>query len=120
MLSVHTKDGLTSSFDLEDEEQVKQWLSLLRNPDFHLAVTGLTITHRGIQYSLPRPKGFRQLRYMAESVPPDFDRRLKGGERIFCFADTVRVAAMVHREQPAAVRISLTKTGRQRFSPWSK
>jgi hypothetical protein len=116
MLRVHTNDGLTSSFDLEDEKQAEQWLELLKDPKFQASISGLTVSHRGVLYSLSKPQSFRQLMFSAEHVPPEPERKIKGGERIWCFADEVRIGLMVHRAQ-RAVRVTLTKTGRQRFSP---
>lgn len=116
MLRVHTNDGLTSSFDLEEEEQVRKWLSVLQDPEFQERITGLTISHRGVLYSFPRPQGFKRLSFAAENVEPDPERKIKGGQRVFCFADESRVAMMVHKAQ-RAVRFSLAKTGRRRFDP---
>lgn len=116
MLKVHTTDGKTVRLDLEDEQQAREWLLQLRDAEYQASITGLTVAYRGVQYSLPRPRGFNTLSYLAEYVAPDSSKKLKGGERVTCFADDVRVGLMVHKEQ-RAVRITLTKTGRQRFSP---
>ena len=116
-MRVHTKDGLTSRFDLEDEEQASEWLKRIKDPKFQAEITGLTVSSRGVLYSLTRPQGFRDLSFFAESVQKDMSKKIKGGERVFCFADGVRISMMVHQEQKA-VRITLTKTGRQRFSPY--
>jgi hypothetical protein len=117
VLKVHTKDGLTSRIDLEDEEQAKEWFARLKEPDFQEGITGLTIAYRGVNYSLPRPVGFRNLFFLAEHVCPDPSKKIKGGERIVATLDDIRVAVMVHRAQKA-VRIGLTKAGKQRFNPF--
>ena len=119
MLKVHTNDGLTSRIDLEDEEQAEQWLARLKDPRFQASITGLTVAFRGVQYSLPRPVGFSDVFFLAEHVSPDEVRKIKGGERVFCFSDNVRIGMMVHKAQ-RAVRITLSKTGRQRFSPYRR
>jgi len=102
--------------DLEDEEQARSWLERLKDPAFREAITGLTVSHNGITYSLPRPGDFRQVVLTAEPVVNN-GRRNKGGERLLCFADDVRLSVMVHREQIANVRIALSKPGRRRFDP---
>jgi len=68
---------------------------------------------------LSRPTEFERVFYVAERIEPDRDARLRGGERIICFADGVKVSMMVHACQ-SAVRISLTKTGKQRYNPYAE
>jgi len=108
---------LTTGFDLEDEEQAAEWLEKLRDPSFQKTVTGLTVAHRGVLYSFSKPQGFQNVAYHSELVVPDLERKVKGGERIRCFADGVCVGLMIHREQ-RAVRVTLTKTGKRRFDPF--
>jgi len=117
LLRVHTCDGLTSTFDLEDKEQAERWLQLLKDPKFQESITGLTISHRGVLFSLSRPQGFQRQFYFAERVEPVPQKKIKGGERLLCYADDVRVGLMVHEAQ-RAVRVTLNKTGRQRFNPF--
>lgn len=116
MLKVHTSDGLTIKVDLSDRVQAKIWLEKLKNPAYQASLSGLTITCKGAQYSLPRPRGFNNIFFHAESIEPDEEHRVKGGERIMCVFDDVRLAMMVHNSQPAA-RVSIFKTGKQRFNP---
>lgn len=71
---------------------------------------------KSIQYSLPRPDGFGQIFYHAEDILPEPMKHIRGGEKITCFVDDIRATLMVHREQPAA-RVSLLKTGKQRYNP---
>lgn len=73
---------------------------------------------QSVQYSLARPEGFQQIFYLAEGIEPDEQARIKGGEKITCFVDDIRVTVMVHRSQPS-VRIALLKTGKQRYNPYS-
>lgn len=72
----------------------------------------------GVQYSLSKPIDFDRVFYYAEHISPDVEAKIRGGERITCFADGVKVSMMVHACQSAA-RISLTKTGKQRYNPYA-
>jgi hypothetical protein len=113
---VHTSDGLTTTFDLESEEEARKWLEREKDGSFQESITGLTISHRGVLYSFVRPVGVRRIALVAENVVADPARKVKGGERIVCYADDVRIGIMVHRLQ-RAVRVTLAKTGRQIFNP---
>lgn len=115
MLWVHTADGQTEAINLDDEEQAQKWLERLRDPVFRDSISGLSVSHNGVTYSLPRPRNFQQVAMTVEAVQEA--GRNKGGERLLCFADEVRLAVMVHREQKATVRVSLSKPGRRRFDP---
>lgn len=86
------------------------------DPRFQETITGLTVSHQGVQYSIPRPQGFDPVSFHAECIDPDADRKIKGGERVVCMAGDVRATVMVHREQRAA-RVSLLRLGKQRFTP---
>ena len=88
----------------------------LSDPRFQATITGLTLSHAGVQYSIPRPTDFDPVSFLAERIEPNADRRIKGGERVTLLAGDVRASIMVHREQRAA-RISLFRMGKQRFSP---
>lgn len=114
VLKVHTSDGRTSHVDLQDAEQARQLLLLLGDSQFQSTITGLTLTHLGVQYSLPRPAGFDSITFLAEAV--EAEQRVKGGERITCLAGDVRATVMAHREQRAA-RVALFRIGKQRYSP---
>ena len=116
MLKVHTTAGLTSRVDLENEDEARQWIEKLRDPAFQQGISGLTIYQKGVQYSLPKPQGFGQIFLCAEFVEPDPDKKLKGGEKLVCVADDVRIVLMVHKAQKA-VRVAVIKTGKQRFNP---
>ena len=116
LLRVHTNDGITTRFDLEDKEQAAEWLEKIKDSNFQDTITGLTVSHRGVLYSFSKPQGFRNLSYQAEDVEVDLERKIKGGERVLCYADDVRISLMVHRSQ-RAVRVTLAKTGKRRFNP---
>lgn len=116
MLKIHTRDGATTKVDLEDEAQAKEWMRRLSDPRFQASITGLTVSHAGVQYSIPRPIGFEPVSFLAELIEPNDDRRIKGGERVTLLAGDVRASVMVHKEQRAA-RVSLFRIGKQRYSP---
>lgn len=117
MLKVHLRDGSTLNVDLGDPDQARAWFRRLRDHGFQSSITALTVAHRGVQYSIPRPKGFDSVSFFAENVPVVPESKIKGGERVVCLAGEVRAVAMVHREQ-RAVRLSLLRLGKQRFNPW--
>jgi hypothetical protein len=116
MLRVHLSDGQTLSIDLGDIDQARAWFMRLKDPDFQSRITALTLAHRGVQYSIPKPQGFDSVSFFAETVPAVPNSKIKGGERIVCLAGEVRTVVMVHREQRAA-RVSLLRLGKQRFAP---
>jgi len=70
----------------------------------------------GVQFSLSRPIGMDGVFYLVENIEPDKKTKTKGGEKVTCFAGENRLTLMVHRCQSAA-KISLSKTGKQRFNP---
>lgn len=116
MLEIHTRDGLTTKVDLADPDQAREWARRMADPRYQGEITGLTVSHLGVRYSVPRPQGFEPVAFFAEQIDPDPDRKLKGGRRIICHAGQVRAVAMVHEAQ-RAVRIQLARYGKQRYSP---
>lgn len=116
MLKIHTSDGLTSDIDFEDPEQTGKWLSKLKNDNFQKTITGVTILYKGVSCSLPKPVGFKRYFFNVEEVKKDPKRKIKGGTRIICQADEIKVTIMVHAQQ-RAIRVALLKTGKQRFNP---
>jgi len=116
VLEIHTRDGRTEKIDLADRAQAAAITRRFADPRYQATITGLTITHLGVRYSMPRPTGFEPVAYMAEEVEPDPSRKLKGGRRVVCHAGEVRAIAMIHEAQ-RAVRITLMRFGKQRFAP---
>lgn len=116
MLKIHLSNGRTLSFDLSDPQKAKEWLSLVRRPQFQESIRGMTVQHNGNSYSLSRPDSFRRLWLFAEHLEPEPTTKFKGGKRLVCQADNVRIAVMVH-ESSKAVRVSLSKTGTQCYNP---
>lgn len=111
MLKVHLKTGETVDVDLGSEKQAREWLRRFSDPRYQDQITGLSVVKRGVQYSLPRPVGFPDSALSAEPVNAG-----KGGERVFCFAENVRLALTVHNGQRAA-QVRLTRPGKRKFNP---
>jgi len=107
------KDGQTILIDTENEKEAAKWLEQLKEPGFQSKIAGLTVRYNGVDFSFPRPEGFHRVSFAVEEV-----KLSKGGERIWCFSDNVRVGLMVHKEQRATARVTLRKTGNQRYSPF--
>lgn len=118
MLKIHTNDGRTDQIDLTDETQAKAWLSRHSNQQDQKAITGATLIQGGVQYSLSKPVGFGQIFYLPENIEVEGDET-KGGERLTCFVDDIRLTLMVHRSQPS-IRVSIHKTGKLRFNPQTR
>jgi hypothetical protein len=150
MLKIHTADGKTHRLDIQDREQAKALLGMMKQRDFQATITGVSIvgeagsrircpscdragrlvcqgcgapvanearTTTGVQYSLSKPDGYQgPVYYTVEEVASDPAAHVRGGERVTCFAGDSRIQMMVHRGQPS-VRITLVKTGRQRYNP---
>jgi hypothetical protein len=118
VLKIHTADGLTAVYDFEDERQAKECVARLQDPEYQANIRGLTITHKGVQYSLPRPLDFDSAQFRYELVPPNENGKIKGWERGICQSGDVRLEMTVHRAQ-RSVRVTLKRTGKQRFDPWT-
>ncbi len=116
MLHVHTSDGLTIAIDFDDVDQTREWIEKMKNPAFVERITGISISDRGVMYSFTKPLGFRKIGFEIEKVEADQERKIKGGERLVCYADDVRITLMVHAAQ-RAVRVSMIKIGKRRFDP---
>lgn len=75
-------------------------------------------TKTGVQYSLSRPDGYGDVFYSIEHIEAAEDSKVRGGERITCFAGDSRATMMIHKGQPS-VRVTLLRTGKQRYNPYS-
>lgn len=135
MLRIHTKDGRTTTLDLSDPDQAREWVRMHSDANVQSQISGLTLasTHSvrtkceacgardalpfGIQYSITRPSDFRRVELVAEDVP--VSQGVRGGERAIVFADDVRLSLMAHAANPA-LRIVLSKTGHRKFDPGTR
>lgn len=74
------------------------------------------VTYTGVHYTLLRPEDFDNISFHAETIEPDPEQGLKGGDKIVCFMGDVQLTIMAHASQPAS-RIALRKIGKQRYNP---
>lgn len=117
MLKVNLNDGSTLSYDLNNPADAAEWAANARNHSFQAQITGLTIALNGVSYSLPRPKDFgEEIFLFGEAIEADPERRVKGGEAVYCHAGDTQVVLMVHAAQRAA-RVDVTRPGKQRYNP---
>lgn len=148
MLKIHTKTGDTLRLDLNDENQASSILNLLQNKNFQDEITAVSILKvcdgrqrcsvcgrpiratcdrcgiesnhlkcgTSFQLSLPKPVNHKKTFYYFEKVELENN---KGGERIICFSDEIKISLMVHSGQPAA-KIGIVKLGTQKFNPYLK
>ncbi len=123
MLRIHTKDGRTTHVDLKDENQARALLTRLKSAEYQDSIAGVSLVQRlngtSVQYSLPRPEEFGTVFYHAEGAMPNPGTKFKGGEKIVCFVDDVRLTMLVHSEQHS-VRISVKKMGRHKYNALAK
>lgn len=116
MLKVNLTDGRTLRYDLSNPKDATAWAELARNHAFQNQITGLTVACNGVSYSLPRPRDFKDTMFLfAEYVPENLEQRIKGGERLLCYAGDVQVALLAHAAQ-RAVRVDVTRVGKMRYS----
>lgn len=120
MFKIHTKNGLTSEIDLKDNNVVKEWNDRFIDPAFQKTITGIsffkkcgsafkcTNCKKNTQYSLSRPDGFGNISLAYEVIEPNKESKIKGGNKIICIADDVKITFMIHGDQQAA-NVSITK-----------
>lgn len=146
MLKIHTKNGDTLRLDLNDENQASSILTQLKNKKFQEEITAVSILKtcdgrqrcnvcgrpvRSVcdncgeekerlncstlfQLSLPKPVNHKNTFYYFEKIELENN---KGGERLVCFSDEIKISLMVHSGQPAA-RLGIVKIGEQKFNPY--
>jgi hypothetical protein len=119
MLLVHLADGRTERFDLRDDRQAAAWMTRVQEASFQGSIRAISVQQNGVMYSVARPVEFDRIDFFAELLPPNESQKFKGGERMYCHADEVRLAVMVHPGQRAS-RLSLSRPGRQCYAPWSR
>lgn len=125
MIKIHTDDGLTHTVDLSKPEEVDEWERKLSRFGFQSRITGVTLVENydvkrtpvGVQFSVPRPRDSGRVHYAIERVEPS--GKIKGGERLVMFVDSMKLVLMAHNSQPSA-RITLSKVGKFVSKPSSK
>lgn len=111
MLKVHLSTGETLRFDLGDPTDAERWITLSSKLDFQASISGLTIDHNGMSFSIPRPRSL-DLCFLAEKFPSR--GRSKGAEKVSVNNADVRVDLTVHSGQRAG-RVDIIRAGWQRF-----
>lgn len=117
MIKLNFKDGTTLEFNLEKEDDLKQWLEWSRVEDFQNRITGIGILHDKKHHTLPLPKGFRHIRFFAELMYSEKggEKRLLG-ERVSCHSDNVQISMLVYtyKKPPILTRVDVRRIGYQR------
>lgn len=122
MIKVNKKDGLTLSFDLENDKEFSALSEKLQDGKFLDSVTGMNCLFNTFWHALTTPKNFHSIRYNVEKVKlvkNGIEKTI--GEKIICHADNVRLTLLVYYNvRPKMARIELKKVGKQRFIPTKK
>jgi hypothetical protein len=121
LIKVHTKDGLTRSFDMLNEADISACESFLNNKATSVEISGMAIHHRKVMHTFPMPKKFRSIQFTAKLVIGD-SGKYKGkriGEYIACQADDIRITLLVYYTNNMS-RVDVAKVGKQRYSPRPK
>ena len=114
MIMVNFRDGTTLSFDLEDEDEFKQWEEWVEVEDFQSKVTGIGIIYNKRFYALSRPKNFRRARVGACLIYVERGgvRSLKA-EKLWCVVDDIEISVQVYTYDnpppPTALRMDVRK-----------
>lgn len=120
MIKLNFKDGSTLEFDLKKEDDYKQWLEWVSEKDFQDKITGIGILHEKKFNTLPFPKGFKRVRFMAELVSKEkkgVKREL--GERLICQADNIQLSILVYTyKNPPPPILSRTDLVKIRSKTW--
>jgi len=116
MLKVHTTTGETFKIDLKDEQAARQWARRLLDPAFQATITAMSISQKGVQHTLARPRDFRleDIFFGAEAISPN--GKWQGGEELTGFFGDVKVGILVHNSQRAS-RITVTQPGKRVHIP---
>lgn len=120
MVKVNFRDGTTLQFDLNKEDDMKQWLEWSSVPDFQRRITGVGILHNKRFLTVPYPKRFRKIQFFAELVYSEKkgEKRLLG-EKLICHADEIKLTMLVYTYKnpppPILSRIDMERIGKQMF-----
>lgn len=121
MLKVNFKDGTTLAFDLNKDDDVRQWLDWSQVQDFQERITGVGILHSKRFYAVPYPKNFKAVRLEADvlfSAGKDGVKR-QTAERLTCYADEMKLSLLVYTyvdpPPPIALRVDVVKVKRRQW-----
>lgn len=132
MIRVNLSDGMTSSFDLEDEEQSARWRSLQSDRAFQSLISGVQISsltrhvvdEDGVERTekekhvatIPRPKGMRSVSWEAFLGIVDGEVRR---EVVRCYADGVSITLTAYRGGHRSIshRVDVSRFGRRVLFP---
>lgn len=118
MIKINLNNGKTLSFDLNNENESKEWERLHRDANFQKQITGIGIIYNTQWYILPIPKKFKKSFFYAEIVKNRKNLSEFVGERITCHVDDIRISVLVYYgNRPKMCRFDITKVGKQRFDP---
>lgn len=120
MVKVNFNDGSTLEFDLNKEDDQKQWEEWTAVKDFQDRITGIGILHSKKFHTLPFPKRFKKVRFFAESVfSTKKGIRRKLGEKVVIHADEIVLELLVYTFEnpppPIQSRTTMLRLGKQMF-----
>ena len=122
MIKVNFSDGTTLAFDLNKPDDLQQWTEWSVVEDFQEKITGVGILHNKKFITIPYPKNFKKVRFMADLVYAEKKgkpRKLMG-ERLQCHADNNLFSMLVYTYSdpppPVFARIDIKRVGKQMFS----
>lgn len=120
MLKVNFRDGITLAFDLNKEDDERQWLEWSSVPDFQKRISGIGILHNKRFLTVPLPKRFKKIQFFAELFfqVRNGERKLLG-EKLVVHADEVKLTLLVYTYKdpppPILSRIEMERIGKQMF-----
>lgn len=120
MIKVNLSDGNTLEFNLNKEDDIRQWLEWSSAQDFQSRITGIGVLHNKKFYTLPFPSNFRIVQFDAELVYSSKKGvKRQVGERVICHADKIRLELLVYTYNdpppPVLSRVDMRNVGRQLF-----
>jgi hypothetical protein len=120
MIKVNFSDGTTLAFDLNRDDDHRQWAEWSLTKDFQNRITGIGILHDKKFHTLQYPKNFRNVKFYAEAVFNEkTGQKRKLGERLVAHADHVKLELLVYTyldpPPPIQSRTTMSFVGRQMF-----
>lgn len=120
MIKVNISDGSTLTFNLDDDDDLKQWVEWSAVKEFQNKIRGIGIYLNKKFYTLPLPKKFQKNRFYAQKVFTERDnKKIKVAERVICHSDEIRVTLLVYcflkPPPPINCKIEVEKIGKNVF-----